>query len=199
MPEDTNLRTSHEESSGHNTLKGCSREVSGQKIGARIPKDLEKALLLEHDEKSLASWRCLLSCEPRDIRTKTRLLKIAMILPSQGLSMTPDTWSGHIVLTNRRLAFVEEGLVPNRYAWGSALPFEQITGISSDRELVIRADGLGWIWSLRDIEIEGVPGVRADLRTITVLLRDAIGLRRSEIDREKRDRKRRIESFNSTR
>ncbi len=110
-----------------------------------------------------------------------------------------DTWSGFIVLTNHRIAFVEDGLVPGKHLWGGAIPLEQITNVTTDGELVISADGLGWTWCLRDLEISGFQSVGADSATVAGFLRDAVKSRKSEVEKEKGNRRRRINSFDATR
>jgi len=152
------------------------------------------ALLLDKGETPLVCWRCLMSHETKAVRTRDELLRIAMA-PLTQMYLNNDTLAGYIVVTNHKLAFVESGLLPSRYAWGGAIPLEQITGISTNGELVIDADCMGWKWCLRKLMIEGFPSVSASIATVAGFLRDAVKSRKLEIDQEKRDRRRRIGSF----
>lgn len=157
-----------------------------------------KIILLEKGEKPLVSWKCLLSMEEKVERTRDQILTIVM-LPLTGQYGSPETFPGHVVLTNRKLAFVESGLLPKSQAWRGAIPLEHITEISSNGELVVTARSMGWKWCLRRLELEGFPGVGTDLATVTGSLREAVDSRKRVLSQEKKDRRQRIEEFNRSR
>lgn len=164
---------------------------------SRIPKGIYSALALDNGETPLVCWQCLKSYEEKSVRTRNLVLNIALAPLTNTYALGNETSPGFVVLTNQRLVFVESGMVPGKrsYAWGGAIPLEHITAISTNGELVVDAKSMGWRWCIRKLMIVGFPGVGISPATVADLLRDAVKLRKLEIGQEKRDRRRRIESF----
>ncbi len=165
---------------------------------SRIPENLLNALLLEKGESVLASWRCLRSTEESEQRKKEIVASIAMAPLTGGASLAySPTQKGHLVLTDRTLAFIEDALIGSSHGFESAIRLEQVTDISIADELVIEAEGLGWKWCLRSFEIEGFASVSTNINSVAELVREAVDRRIAEIEKEKKDRRERIESFES--
>jgi len=169
----------------------------------RIPEEVKSALLLDYGETPLISWGCLLSFEPKNLRSRQRLLELALTPLTYGMSMaSPDAWSGHVVLTNRRLIFVENSLVPGRCIQGYALPLEFIEDVSANEELAVNAPRYGWKLFFRKVQIEGIaenPSMPADILIVAEALREAINSRESDLEKRRRARALRIQAFNETR
>ncbi len=153
--------------------------------------------MLESGERPLAFWRCLISYTPRRLRRRERVIEIALAPLTQGQSLQSDTWAGHLVLTNRHIGFVLEGMIPGRYEWSGAIPLEQVTDIASNEEIVITAKSYGWTWCLRRMEVEGFPSVGVHLEEVASLFKEAVEKRKEALDQEKRERRARIEAFDA--
>jgi hypothetical protein len=125
-----------------------------------------------------------------------------LLLPGFVPYPATETAIRHLVLTNRLLAFLGTGRISREPGPTNAIPFEHITSVSVNEEILIVSEHLGWRWHLGSStwtnSNESTSTFAEGLVGIAAMIRESVARRRTEIGRRANGRKR-IQSFRVSR